>query len=129
MGVALTMEDFHVMSYQAKCLISERYFKSANWENFADTNQIRSGQKSAQFWLAWLDLLIIIHKFLRKFQNFNLSSQLNTYINLKDLMPVTFSSPMAQMEVQHFLISKESPYFSICTIQNFNFKFFEVLEI
>ena len=32
---------------------------------------------------------------------------------LKDLMPITFSSPRAQPEVVHFLISNESPYFSI----------------
>ena len=33
---------------------------------------------------------------------------------LKDLMPITFSSPRAQPEVVHFLISNESPYFSSC---------------
>ena len=31
---------------------------------------------------------------------------------LKDLMPITFSSPRAQPEVLYFLISNESPYFS-----------------
>ena len=34
--------------------------------------------------------------------------------DLKDLMLNTFSSPRAQPEVVHFLISKESPYFSSC---------------
>ena len=29
-------------------------------------------------------------------------------------MPITFSSPRAQPEVVHFLISNESPYFSNC---------------
>ena len=33
---------------------------------------------------------------------------------LKALMPITFSSPRAQPEVVHFLISNESPYFSGC---------------
>ena len=34
--------------------------------------------------------------------------------DLKDFMLNTFSSPRAQPEVVHFLISKESPYFSSC---------------
>ena len=34
--------------------------------------------------------------------------------HLKDVMPITFSSPRAQPEVVHFLISNESPYFSSC---------------
>ena len=29
-------------------------------------------------------------------------------------MPITFSSPRAQLEVVHFLILNESPYFSSC---------------
>ena len=33
---------------------------------------------------------------------------------LKDLMPITVSSPRVQPEVVHFLISNESPYFSSC---------------
>ena len=33
---------------------------------------------------------------------------------LKDLMPITFSSPRVQPEVVYFLISNESPYFSNC---------------
>ena len=33
--------------------------------------------------------------------------------SLKDLMPITFSSPRAQLEVVYFLISNESPYFLI----------------
>ena len=33
---------------------------------------------------------------------------------LKDLMPITFSSPRAQPEVVQFLITNESPYFSSC---------------
>ena len=36
------------------------------------------------------------------------------HVCLKDLMPITFSSPRAQPEVVHFLISNESPYFSGC---------------
>ena len=39
---------------------------------------------------------------------------LNFYGVLKVLMPITFSSPRAQPEVVHFLISNESPYFSGC---------------
>ena len=35
-------------------------------------------------------------------------------------MPITFSSPRAQPEVVHFLISNESPYFS--TVANPNFQ-------
>ena len=35
-------------------------------------------------------------------------------LTLKDLMPIPFSSPKAQPEVVHFLISNESPYFSSC---------------
>ena len=35
-------------------------------------------------------------------------------MNLKDLMPITFSSPRAQPEVVYFLISNESSYFSNC---------------
>ena len=33
---------------------------------------------------------------------------------LKDLMPITFSSPRAQLEEVYFLISNESPYLSNC---------------
>ena len=36
------------------------------------------------------------------------------YKTLKDLMPITFSSPRAQPEVIYFLMSNESPYFSKC---------------
>ena len=35
-------------------------------------------------------------------------------IILKDLMPITFSSPRVQPEAVYFLISNESPYFSNC---------------
>ena len=43
--------------------------------------------------------------------SFGLSFQL---FILKDLMPITFSSPRAQPEVVHFFIPNESPYFSSC---------------
>ena len=39
-------------------------------------------------------------------------------VELKDLMPITFSSPRAQPEVVHFLISNDSPYFSCCKSKN-----------
>ena len=42
------------------------------------------------------------------------NSQSQVCLTLKDLMPITFSSPMAQPEVVQFLISNESPYFSSC---------------
>ena len=35
-------------------------------------------------------------------------------MQLKALMPITFSSPRAQPEVVYFLISNENPYFSDC---------------
>ena len=55
------------------------------------------------------------------FQNFG-----DYFVLLKALMPITFSSPIAQPEVVYILISDESPYFQI---QNFSFKFFVVLQI
>ena len=38
-------------------------------------------------------------------------------MHLKTLLPITFSSPRAQPEVQHFLIPNESPYFSGCKLK------------
>ena len=43
--------------------------------------------------------------------NSELKLKISEYHYLKDLMPITFSSPRAQPQVAHFLISNESPLF------------------
>ena len=60
------------------------------------------------------------------FKNNNLLSFQET---LKAFMPITFSSPRAKLEVVYFFDIKWKAIFFWLQIQNFSFKFFEVLEI